>query len=101
MIRSIAMNDTVEQPLTLLFVDDEPSILSSLRRLFRPLGYRILTAESGLEGLEVLGRETVDLVISDMRMPNMDGAKFLKEVRARWPQAIRLLLTGYADMAST
>lgn len=95
------MNDTVEQPLTLLFVDDEPSILSSLRRLFRPLGYRILTAESGLEGLEVLGRETVDLVVSDMRMPNMDGAKFLKEVRARWPQIVRLLLTGYADMAST
>ena len=95
------MSETVERPLTLLFVDDEPGILASLRRLFRPLGYKILTAESGAEGLEVLGREAVDLVVSDMRMPNMDGAKFLKEVRARWPPVVRLLLTGYADISST
>jgi response regulator RpfG family c-di-GMP phosphodiesterase len=95
------MNDTVERPLTLLFVDDEPSILSALRRLFRPQGYKILTAESGQEGLEVLALETVNLVVSDMRMPNMDGAKFLKEVRARWPHVVRLLLTGYSDMTST
>lgn len=95
------MNDTVERPMTLLFVDDEPGILNALRRLFRPSGYRILTAESGAEALEVLAREEVDLVVSDMRMPNMDGAQFLKEVRARWPQVVRLLLTGYADMAST
>ncbi|OHC63089.1 MAG: two-component system response regulator [Rhodocyclales bacterium GWA2_65_20] len=95
------MSDTVERPLTLLFVDDEAGILSSLRRLFRPHGYRILTAESGAEGLEVLGKEEVDLVVSDMRMPNMDGAQFLKQVRARWPQVVRLLLTGYADISST
>jgi response regulator RpfG family c-di-GMP phosphodiesterase len=95
------MTDTIERPLTLLFVDDEPGILAALRRLFRPHGYRILTAESGAEGLEVLGREEVDLVVSDMRMPNMDGAKFLREVRARRPQVVRLLLTGYADIAST
>lgn len=90
-----------ERPMTLLFVDDEPGILSSLRRLFRPHGYRILTAESGAAGLEVLAQEEVDLVVSDMRMPHMDGAKFLREVRARWPQVVRLLLTGYADIGST
>ncbi|TXI77493.1 MAG: response regulator [Dechloromonas sp.] len=88
-------------PATLLFVDDEPSILSALRRLFRPQGYRILIAESGRAGLEILASESVDLVISDMRMPEMDGAHFLKEVRARWPGIIRILLTGYADMTST
>lgn len=87
--------------LTLLFVDDEPSILSALRRLFRPHGYRILIAESGAEGLEVLEKETVDLVISDMRMPEMDGATFLKHVRNSWPQTMRILLTGYADITST
>lgn len=87
--------------LTLLFVDDEPSILSALRRLFRPHGYHILIAESGAEGLEVLEKETVDLVISDMRMPEMDGATFLKNVRHRWPQTMRILLTGYADITST
>lgn len=88
-------------PLTLLFVDDEASILSALRRLFRPSGYRILTAQGGAEALEILAAEAVDLVISDMRMPGMDGASFLRQVRARWPDVVRLLLTGYADMAST
>lgn len=85
---------------TLLFVDDEPNILSALRRLFRPRGYRVLTAESGAEGLEVLAQEPVDLVISDMRMPEMDGARFLAQVRQRWPDVLRLLLTGYSDIQS-
>lgn len=85
----------------LLFVDDEPNILSSLRRLFRPLGYRILTAESGAAGLEILGKETVDLVVSDMRMPSMDGAHFLEAVREQWPGVTRILLTGYSDINST
>ncbi|WP_088285550.1 HD domain-containing phosphohydrolase [Ideonella sp. A 288] len=91
---------TVPVP-TLLLVDDEPSILSALRRLFRPHGYRILTADSGAAGLEVLEHEAVDLIISDMRMPEMDGAKFLELARARWPDVMRLLLTGYADIGST
>ena len=78
-----------EQLQTLLFVDDEPNILSSLRRLFRTKGYRILTAEGGAAGLELLGQEHVDLVISDMRMPNMDGAKFLEQVRQHWPGTMR------------
>jgi response regulator RpfG family c-di-GMP phosphodiesterase len=95
-----AMSDA-ERPLTLLFVDDEASILSALRRLFRPVGYRILTAEGGVEALDILGKEEVDLVVSDMRMPNMDGAAFLREVRARWPGVVRLLLTGYSDISST
>lgn len=62
---------TTEPPnshATLLFVDDESSILNSLRRLFRPLGYKIFTAESGAAGLELIERERVDLVIFDMRM---------------------------------
>ncbi|MBL8442871.1 MAG: response regulator [Zoogloeaceae bacterium] len=88
-------------PGTLLFVDDEPSILSSLRRLFRPLGYTIHVAESGARGLELLAEHSIDLVISDMRMPQMDGARFLEEVRNRWPAVMRILLTGYADVTST
>ena len=94
------MEDTRPHP-TLLFVDDEPSILSALRRLFRPHGYRIFVAESGAAGLAILEQETIDLVISDMRMPEMDGASFLKQVRARWPKVMRILLTGYADINST
>ncbi len=85
---------------TILCVDDEPNILSSLRRLFRPHGYRVLVADSGAAGLAMLEQEEVDLVISDMRMPEMDGAQFLEHVRARWPDTIRLLLTGYSDIGS-
>lgn len=86
---------------TLLCVDDEPNILSALRRLFRPLGYKVLTAESGPAGLDLLAAEaSVDLIISDMRMPDMDGARFLELVRERRPDTIRLLLTGYSDISS-
>jgi len=94
------MSEAIASP-TLLFVDDEPGILSSLRRLFRPHGYRIFIAEGGAAGLEILAQEQIDLVISDMRMPEMDGAAFLKEVRSRWPKVMRILLTGYADITST
>lgn len=89
-----------DSPATLLFVDDEPSILASLKRLFRPNGYHIHTAGSGPEGLEIMAREPIDLIISDMRMPEMDGATFLERVRQQWPDAVRILLTGYADIES-
>jgi response regulator RpfG family c-di-GMP phosphodiesterase len=85
---------------TILCVDDEPNILAALKRLFRPTGYRILTADSGQAGLLLLQGEPVDLVISDMRMPEMDGARFLELVRARWPDTVRLLLTGHADVGA-
>ncbi len=90
-----------EHPASLLLVDDESNILASLRRLFRPLGYTIHTAASGAQGLAVLEKEEVDLVISDMRMPEMDGATFLRHVADRWPNVVRILLTGYADLTST
>jgi len=84
----------------ILCVDDEPNILASLRRLFRGKGFHVLTAPGGHEGLELMEKEDVDLVISDMRMPIMDGACFLEHVRARWPDTVRLLLTGYSDVQS-
>ncbi len=84
-----------------LFVDDEPSILSALRRLVRPQGYRVLLASGGAAGLELLAQEPVDVVVSDMRMPEMDGAVFLEQVRERWPAVGRILLTGYADIQAT
>jgi len=86
---------------SLLFVDDERNILASLRRLFRSEGYKIHLANSGAEGLELLKKERVDLVISDMRMPEMNGAEFLSRVAEKWPGITRMLLTGYSDMGST
>jgi len=103
--QSIGSLDTLTaepaQAATLLLVDDEPSILSALRRLFRPQGYRVLTAEGGQAALDLVHGESIDLVISDMRMPGMDGAQFLEKVRQAQPHAARILLTGYADIAST
>ncbi|MRR50093.1 MAG: response regulator [Rhodocyclaceae bacterium] len=97
------MNDTASSlpAARILCVDDEPMILSALKRVFRPIGYTIFTANSGREGLELLEKEAVDLVISDMRMPEMDGAQFLEQVFKRWPDTKRILLTGYADAGAT
>lgn len=101
------MNHTAEIPEAvetgapvILCVDDEPNILSSLRRLFRAEGYQVRSAESGAAGIEVLENENIDLVISDMRMPGMDGAQFLEQVSTRWPETVRLLLTGQSDVNS-
>ena len=85
---------------TLLLVDDEPNILSALRRSLRRSGHRILTAGSGAEGLEILEREEVDIIISDQRMPNMTGVEFLRRARQRWPQTVRISLSGYTDLNS-
>jgi len=88
-------------PARILCVDDEPSILSALRRVFRPHGYTVFVANSGAEGLAVLEQEAIDVVVSDMRMPEMDGAQFLERVFERWPATKRILLTGYADASAT
>lgn len=98
---TVPTRDEVALEGTLLFVDDELNILSALRRLFRGPRYRILCANSGREGLAILETEAVDLIISDARMPEMDGATFLKAVHARWPDIVRIMLTGYADLSTT
>ncbi len=87
-------------PATVLCVDDEPNVLSALKRCLRLDGIRVLTADSGALALDLLAQEEVDLVISDMRMPGMDGAQLLELVHQRWPSTVRLLLTGHAEMDS-
>lgn len=90
---------------TVLCVDDEPNILSALKRTLRGAGYGVLTATSGAQALQMLDEmaelQPVDVVISDMRMPGMDGAQLLEQVHARWPQLVRILLTGQSNMEST
>jgi putative nucleotidyltransferase with HDIG domain len=85
----------------LLVVDDEPSILNAIKRVFRGQGYEVLTATSGKAGLALLEGERVAVVISDMRMPEMNGAEFLEQVFVHWPDTKRILLTGYADATAT
>ncbi|MGH8352719.1 MAG: HD domain-containing phosphohydrolase [Pseudomonas sp.] len=86
---------------TLLLVDDEENILKSLRRVLRGEPYSLLTADGGEQALQVLQEQRVDLVISDARMPGMDGASLLAEVQKRWPGCLRILLTGYSDITMT
>lgn len=82
----------------ILLVDDEKSILDSLYRFCRQRKWEAFRADGGAEALEFLEKETVDIIVSDMRMPNMDGAEFLSKAHVKYPQTVRILLTGYADM---
>jgi response regulator RpfG family c-di-GMP phosphodiesterase len=91
-----SVNDVIRPRI--LLVDDEQSILDSLYRFCRQRKWDALLANSGLQGLELLNTEKVDVIISDMRMPNMDGAKFLAKAKITSPNSVRILLTGYADM---
>jgi len=85
---------------TLLLVDDEPNIVAALRRLFRRDGHVILTASSGPEGLDVLAKNKVDVIISDQRMPGMTGVEFLRAAKAIYPDTIRIVLSGYTELQS-
>ena len=85
---------------TILCVDDEPNILHSMKRLLRKEGYRLLTAQSADDGLKILEENEVHLVISDQRMPEMSGTEFFAIVKERYPDAIRIILSGYTDVDS-
>lgn len=89
-----------EQP-HLLCVDDEQNILKSLRRLLMQEAVQIHTASSGQEALDLMQQQQFDVIISDMRMPGMDGAEFLRQAFAMQPKTYRILMTGYADIQST
>ncbi|MFZ5775247.1 MAG: response regulator [Thermodesulfobacteriota bacterium] len=84
----------------ILFVDDEPNVLRALERLFMDEEYTLLKAASGEEGLRLLAEQEIQLVISDYRMPGMNGVDFLKSVYERWPETVRIVLSGYADTAA-
>jgi CheY-like chemotaxis protein len=85
---------------TILCVDDEPRVTQALERHLRD-NFNVITATSGAAGVDIVTRERdIAVVISDMRMPEMDGATFLKHARALQPTAVRVLLTGQADVAA-
>ena len=81
----------------LLFVDDEPGVLAALRRVFRLQDYELHTAGSAPEALAVLATQPFHLVMTDFRMPGMDGAALLRQVRKLHPQALRLMLTAHGE----
>ncbi|HXG27481.1 MAG TPA: response regulator [Nevskiales bacterium] len=91
------MTDQPARKPCVLFVDDEPRILNTMRILFRR-SYDVLTATSGAEALALLRQHTVDVVVSDQRMPEMTGIELLRLVRDLQPNAMRVLLTGYSEL---
>ncbi|TWI58674.1 type II secretory ATPase GspE/PulE/Tfp pilus assembly ATPase PilB-like protein [Pseudomonas duriflava] len=84
-------------PYQLLLVDDEPGILASLRRVFQRENYELHFARNASEALKVLEDKPIHLVISDFMMPGMNGSELLSQIRKRWPDTLRLMLTGHAN----
>ena len=89
-----------EATTRLLLVDDEQNVINALGRLFRREGYRILTANSPAEGFDLLAKNTVQVIVSDQRMPDMTGTEFFSRVRQLYPATMRIVLTGYTDIDS-
>ncbi|PKH99156.1 response regulator [Shewanella sp. 11B5] len=92
--------DTTLIPV-ILCVDDEANILRSLQRLFVSSNVKLLQSSSGQQALELMQKAKVNLIISDMRMPNMTGAEFLAQAAVLQPDAYRILMTGFSDIEST
>ncbi|MFH0926647.1 MAG: response regulator [bacterium] len=83
-----------------LFVDDEPNVTHALKRSLRNEPYEILSANSAKEALEIIKSHNLDVVISDEMMPDMTGSKFLAIVHKQYPDTIRMILTGHANLDS-
>jgi len=85
---------------TLLLVDDEENVLRALVRLLRRDGYQILTAMRPRDAMEILASQPVQVILSDQRMPDQSGTEFLSHVKEMYPETVRLILSGYSDLAS-
>jgi response regulator RpfG family c-di-GMP phosphodiesterase len=84
---------------TLLIVDDEPDVCDSVHDLLRR-EFRVLKAHSGQEGYRLMQEEEVHIIMTDQRMPQVSGVELLTRIKAKNPQAVRMLFTGYADLES-
>jgi DNA-binding NtrC family response regulator len=92
-----AMNSPVRLPVVLL-LDDEPNVTAGITRALHNDPWKIFTAATVGGAFDILARENVDVVISDERMPGMSGSQFLAEVRKKYPNTIRMILSGQADL---
>ena len=86
-----------EKKITILYVDDEEHNLLSFKATFR-MKYTILTAISADEAVKVMEAKPVEIIFTDQRMPNITGIEFLEKILDKYPDPMRILLTGYADM---
>jgi two-component system, NtrC family, sensor kinase len=90
----------VNEMVKILFVDDEPNVLNAIKRILVDDDYEIYTAGSATEGVAIMKDNKVQVVVSDYRMPDINGIEFLREVNEHWPETVRIVLSGYADIAS-
>jgi len=86
-----------DKKINILYVDDEMNNLVSFKATFR-IKYNIFTAISGNDAIKILETQPINIIITDQRMPEMTGVEFLESILDKYPEPIRLLLTGYADM---
>jgi DNA-binding NtrC family response regulator len=84
----------------ILIVDDEEGLRDGLRQLLEGEGYAVVAAETGEEALQILQQSHIDLVLTDMRMPGMDGIELLKKIRERYGELGVIILTGYGQIES-
>lgn len=82
----------------ILFVDDEPNVTEALKRALHKEPYEIFTADSAIAALEILAANDIDIVVSDERMPGMPGSVFLGQVRQKYPETVRIILSGQANL---
>lgn len=88
-----------EKKIDILYVDDEENNLVSFKATFR-LKYNVVIASSADAAMKILDTKSVEIIITDQRMPNMTGIEFLEKVIVKYPDPVRILLTGYADMSA-
>ena len=88
----------MDQKKTILLVDDDANILSSISRELAEEPYELLTATSGQEALEIMAVSDISVLIADFRMPEMDGMELLKITKEKYPTIIRMMISGYANI---
>ncbi|MCK5533385.1 MAG: EAL domain-containing protein [Halopseudomonas aestusnigri] len=101
LVREPVVDATSEQPMqTILLLDDEENILRALARVLRRDGYKILMATRAQDAFELLAKNDVQVILSDQRMPEMNGTEFLSRVKDLYPDTVRIVLSGYTDLKS-
>lgn len=96
----VNMNENSRKAPVILVVDDEPSIIRALSRILRHGGFEVLAASSGNEALDITRNSHIDMVLCDIRMPEMNGISLLSIISEENPEIIRTVLTGYMDVNS-
>jgi DNA-binding NtrC family response regulator len=88
---------------SILFVDDDPEVISSTRRLlyYRHKDWQVQFAQSATQAMDILNHGKVDVIVSDIRMPGIDGIQFLTTAKEKWPQTVRIVLSGHSNYDSS